>query len=41
MREIRIDADYFFQRKIDSAICNKMTWLYEKIIEHLEKDVPF
>jgi len=41
MREIRIDADYFFQRKMDSAVCNKMTWLPEKIIEHLEKDVPF
>jgi len=41
MREIRIDADYFFQKEMNSKFCDKMIWLHDKIIENLEIDAPF
>ena len=41
MREIRIDADYFFQKEMNSKFCDKMVWLHDKIIEFLEIDAPF
>ena len=41
MRELRVDADYFLQKAIDTRSGDKMLQLHARIVEQMERDSPF